>query len=147
MKKSVLRLAPIALLVVTLAACAGTGPAVSVADAEQALYAGFGATIAASMSAAVGRPLPGVDLNQQSGALTLREFDVTDFETIYRTVSGTVTASSGASRVDLTLTGGPVQSLRFELTAAQMQDPGGFSTSVRVNRRAMELTIPSEWFQ
>ena len=146
MNKSVLRLASIA-FVIALTSCAGAGSAVSVADAEEALYAGFGATFAGSMSAAVGRPLPGVGLNEQSGALTLRDFDVNDFQTVYRTVSGTVTASNGASRVDLTLTGGPVRTLRFDLTAAQMQDPGGFSASVRVNGRAMDLTIPSEWFQ
>ncbi|MFP4115014.1 MAG: hypothetical protein ACOC2Y_07595 [Spirochaetota bacterium] len=131
------------LVLVALSGCE-EGPGVSSEEAEEAFMVAFGGVYIGSMVAQFGQPLPGVELNPESNAVEFTDFDVTDLQTDYETLSGTLTTTGESASADLTLTSGPVESISFTLTAAQLSAEDGLRTTVTVNGSEMEVQLEPE---
>jgi len=129
-----------AALVIALAGCQAES-GISSDQAEEAFIVAFGGAYVGSMAAQVGQPLPGVSLDQENQAVSFDEFDVSELQTDYQTLSGTVTTSGETANVDFTLTGGPVETIAFEINAEQMSSEDGITATAMVNGTEMEITI------
>ncbi|MFW6292975.1 MAG: hypothetical protein ACOC7V_11735 [Spirochaetota bacterium] len=129
-----------AVLVIALAGCEREN-GISSDQAEEAFIVAFGGAYVGSMAAQVGQSLPGVSLDEENQAVSFDEFDVSELQTDYQTLSGTVTTSGETADVDFTLTGGPVETIAFEVNAEQMSSEDGITATAMVNGTEMEITI------
>lgn len=145
------------LLLASMAGCEGgrgaAGAAVSDEEAKQAFVISFGSVLIASMTTAFGEEIDGVELNEEGDELTLDGFDLGAYlgdgapETPYTAISGTIDNEEERMNADLTLEGGPVESIEFSIGSEEMQASEGFSTTLTVNGREMELDITAEDLQ
>lgn len=120
------------------------GDSVTEAQAQQAFMVAFGGAYVGSMAAQFGQPLPGLSIDMENQTVVFDEFDVSELDTDYRTISGTVKSSADAAEVDFVMTGGPVRSIVFRVGAEQMAETDGFRTKVTVNGREMDIAIDAE---
>lgn len=144
-------------LLASLAGCGGggggAGAAVSEEEAKQAFVISFGSVLIVSMATAFGEELDGVELNEEGDELSLDGFDLGAYlgegapETPYSAISGTIVNEEERMNADLTLEGGPVESIEFSMGAEEMQAAEGFSTTLTVNGREMDLDITAEDLQ
>lgn len=133
------------LAVVALAGCgSGSGAEVTSEEAEEAFIVAFGGAYVGSMAAQVGQSMPGVSINAESNEVVFEEFDVSDLQTTYDTLSGTIETTEESATADFSLTGGPVETISFDLTAEQMSDQDGISARATVNGREMDIEIRPE---
>ncbi len=140
MKQSILILAIVTAFVT--ASCGNDGPAVSQEEAEQAFLVSYSALVVGSMTAAFDRPLPGVEVDREKRTLTYNEFDVTDMDTPYDSISGTVKADGGDGDIStIELEGGPATSISFEVAADAMFQGDRIQSSIDVNGRSYEIDI------
>ena len=116
-------------------------PGVSSEQAEEAFLVAFGSAYVGSMAAQFEQPLPGMTLDAESGTITFEEFDVSELQTQYETLSGEVTSTEESANADFTLTGGPVETISFDLSADQMSAESGIQTTVTVNGEETEIDI------
>ena len=131
---------------------AQSAPTVSDDDAKMAFMVGFIAIFSASMGLAFSQEVPGAVLDEETNDLTLTDFSLTDMTSeesgiTYTAVSGTALSGEEEMIADLTLVGGPVQSIQFNLDSAKLQSETGFSQTVTVNGHKMDLEIGPEDFQ
>ena len=141
----------IAVLLFVLAGCGGSGgggSAVSEEGAKQAFVVSFVSVLTASFGLAFGQEIPGATMDPETQDLTLEEFSLADLvgedsDIPYTAISGDVVSEENAMVADLTLEGGPVESIGFTLTGDQMQSDDGFSITVTVNGKEMDLEITS----
>jgi hypothetical protein len=133
----------LAAAVVTLGACdQDQEPEITSDQAQEAFMVAFGSAYVGSMAAQLGQSLPGVTISdEEEGSVVFEEFDVTELETDYTTVSGTVTSETDSARADLTLAGGPVTTIAFDVTAAELSTEGVFRTTVVINGKEMDIEI------
>ncbi|MFW5745744.1 MAG: hypothetical protein ACOC2D_20900 [Spirochaetota bacterium] len=144
-------------LLVSMAGCEGgrgtAGAAVTDEEAKQAFVISFGSVLVASMATSFGEEVDGVELNEEGDQLSLDGFDLSDHlgdgapETPYTAISGTIDNEEERMKADLTLEGGPVDSIEFSIGAEEMQATEGFSTTLTVNGRETELDITPEDLQ
>lgn len=139
------RISPAALMLLLAAAAVSlTGceqqVEISGDQAQEAFMVAFGSAYVGSMAAQLDQTLEGVEI-RDDGTVVFDAFDVTDLETDYTSVSGTLTAAGESARADLTLAGGPVQSIAFDLTAEQLAAEDAFTTTVVVNGTETEVEI------
>ncbi|MFW5738322.1 MAG: hypothetical protein ACOC6J_03865 [Spirochaetota bacterium] len=153
MRQLVALAAGIILLAGMVACDGGGGVAVSDEEAKQAFVISFGSVLIVSMATAFGEEPEGVELSDEGDELTLDGFDLTTYlgegapETPYSSISGTITNDEERMNADLTLEGGPVDSLEFSIGSEEMQATEGFSTTLTVNGRETELEITAEDLQ
>lgn len=93
-----------------------------------------------------GDPVEGFSFNETTGVMTFTSFDITELETSYTTVSGTVSFMPDDSlEFDLTFTGGPISSLYFTLDSEQIDTlENEESVSVDVTADGDEYTVTLE---
>lgn len=147
MKKTI-AIGTVAVLLFALAGCGGSGGGSSVSedDAKQAFMVSFVSVLTASFGLAFGQEIPGATLDEETQELTLKDFSLEELagagsDIPYTSVSGSVMSEEEAMVTDLTLEGGPVESIGYTLTGDQMQNQEGFSITVTVNGKEMELDI------
>ncbi len=137
-------------LFVFLAACdradrpVAVGAEVTEAQAEEAFMVAFGGAYVGSMAAQFGQPLPGLSLDMENEAIVFDEFDVSELETDYQTISGTVKSTEEAAEVDFVMTGGVVETISFRIGAEQMAATDGIRASVTVNGHQMDIRVDPE---
>lgn len=136
------------ILLVSMAGCRGGGGAtVTDEEAKQAFVISFGSVLIASMATAFGEEIDGVELNEEGDELTLDGFDLTTYlgdgapQTPYSAISGTIDNAGERMNADLTLEGGPVETIEFSIGSEEMQATEGFATTLTVNGREMEVEI------
>lgn len=138
------------LLLAVLFACERADPPVAVgaevteAQAEEAFMVAFGGAYVGSMAAQFGQPLPGLSLDMEDESIVFDEFDVSELDTDYRTISGTVKSTEEAAEVDFVMTGGVVETIAFRIGAEQMAAADGIRASVTVNGHQMDIRIDPE---
>ena len=147
--------AAIALLVGALASCGGGS--VTEEEATMAFVYGFGSVFMTSFALAFGQEVEGASIDNETSELTLDGFDLMGFgETVdqeiaddvpYTSVSGTVNQSGEMMIADLTLEGGPVQTLEFEAGSEVFQVEDQLTITVTVNGEEMEITITPDDLQ
>ena len=144
-------LVPIGILltVVALLSLAGcdrqqASATVSSEQAEEAFMVAFGGAYIGSMAAQFNQPLPGVEIDAENQAVVFDAFDVSELETDYTTISGTVRTTADAATVDFTLTGGAVTTISFQINAEQMSNEDGIRATAVVNGAEMEILIDPE---
>ena len=147
MKKTI-AIGAVVVLLFALAGCGGSGGGSSVSedDAKQAFMVSFVSVLTASFGLAFGQEIPGATLDEETQELTLKDFSLEELagagsDIPYTSVSGSVMSEEEAMVTDLTLEGGPVESIGYTLTGDQMQNQEGFSITVNVNGKEMELDI------
>ena len=147
MKKTI-AIGTVAVLLFALAGCGGSGGGSSVSedDAKQAFMVSFVSVLTASFGLAFGQEIPGATLDEETQELTLKDFSLEeiageDSDIPYTSISGSVISEEEAMVADLTLEGGPVESIGFTLTGDQLQSDDGFSITVTVNGNEMELEM------
>lgn len=139
------RISPAALMlllaaaVVTLTNCEQQAE-ISDDQAQEAFMVAFGSAYVGSMAAQLDQTLDGVEV-RDDGTVVFDGFDVTDLETDYTTVSGTLTAADEAARADLTLAGGPVATIAFDLTLEQLAANDAFNATVTINGVETDVEI------
>ena len=133
---------------------AGCGPKITEDEAREAVMVAYQAVLTGSISAAAGSPAPGVSVENGDGSLRLDTFDLSGFDTPYQSISGTVGRESetielrpGAAFVNMTLAGGPVETLSFVIDLAGIQTATTLSTTARVNGEEVEVEIRPESFR
>jgi len=131
------------LLLATLAfaACSNDQIVVNQQEAEQAFIVSYAAMFVGSMTAALGHTRSGISVDTAERTITLSEFDVTDLNTPYETVSGTVSGENGSSLIELALTGGPAREVSFRIAADQMLVGDRIRQSIEVNGRSFEIDL------
>lgn len=147
-------------MLAALASCGGSGgggATVSAIEAKQAFGVSYASVLIASFALAFGQDVEGATLDEETEELTFDKFNLTEFfgegdsdaseDIPYETVSGTVVPDGDAMTADLTLEGGPVKSIEFTLGQAEMQAESGFTTTVKINGKEMELEIGPDDFQ
>jgi len=145
--KRIIAIGTVTVLLFVLAGCGGSGGAVVSEDnAKEAFMVGFVSALTASFGLAFGQEIPGATLDEETKELTLKDFSLEELagagsDIPYTSVSGSVTSEEDAMVADLTLEGGPVKSIAFTMTGDQMQNSDGFSVTVTVNGKEMELEI------
>jgi hypothetical protein len=143
--RKVTALGSIAILLLAVAGC-GTSSDVTQEDAKQAFIVGFVSVFAASMGLAMGQPVDGVSMDEGTNELTLDGFSIADLVgedsgIPYTSISGSSVTNETSMVVNLTMEGGPVETIEFTMTADQMQNTGGFTVTVTANGEEMELEI------
>jgi hypothetical protein len=129
----------LAAAVVSLTGCEQDA-AVSAERAQEAFLVAFGSAYVGSMAAQLGQTLDGVEIRDDR-TVVFDEFDVTDLETDYTSVSGTLTAADESARADLILAGGPVETIAFDLTAEQLAADDAFTATVVINGTETKVEI------
>ena len=147
MKKTI-AIGTVAVLLFALAGCGGSGGGSSVSedDAKQAFMVSFVSVLTASFGLAFGQEIPGATLDEETQELTLKDFSLEELagagmDIPYTSVSGSVISEEEAMVTDLTLEGGPVESIGYTVTGDQMQNQEGFSITVTVYGKDLELDI------
>jgi hypothetical protein len=120
--------------------------AVSVEEAKESFMVSFVSVFSVSIGLAFGQEIPGATLDPETEELRLEDFNLAalaaaDSEIPYTSISGSVITEDGAMIADLTLGGGPVETIEFTLGSEQLQSQEGFSVTVTVNGRDIELEI------
>ena len=110
-------------------------------QAKQAFMVAFGGAYVGSMAAQLGQPLPGLSLDLERDAIVYENFDVTELDTDYRTLNGTVVSTPEAAIVDFRLTGGEVETIAFRITPEQIFGADGGVAMVTINGHEMEMSI------
>lgn len=126
------------LFVIGLGACSGQG-SLSQEQVDEAFVVSFSAIIMGSMAAAFGSDLEGVSLDQETGELTLDGFDISELETDYTAISGSARGDGTTMTAELTLAGGAVQSLSYEL--GDISESETIETTVTANGREYEINL------
>jgi hypothetical protein len=136
--------AALALFVIVLSAC-GQEEAVSKEEAEEAFLVAFGSAYVGSMALQFGQPLPGVTLDTEDNAVVFEEFDVSDLQTEYTSLSGRVITTDESAGAEFTLTGGPIKTISFDLSVDQMSAEDGLRTTVVVDGQEIDIELePNE---
>lgn len=134
----------IALLVlISMVGCGGGGgKQVSEEEAQKGFAVAFGSFFMGMMSAAMGGGGEGVEMSEEGDEFIFDDFDVTEIatgmETEYTSMSGTVGEKDGGMIAELTLEGGPVETLAFEV--AEDFDLEG-STEIEVTINGTKMTV------
>jgi hypothetical protein len=110
-------------------------------QAEQAFMVAFGGAYIGSLAAQLGQSMPGLRLSTEPEEIVFENFDVSDLDTDYRTLNGTVISTPEAAIVDFRLTGGEVQTIAFRITRGQMSGAEGVVAMVTVNGQEMEVSL------
>ena len=164
--KKALAIGTIAFLLFALVSCGGSGdsdsadgsadgaaasrePAVSEDDAKMAFTVGMVTVLSASMAAAFGEGMEGATFDAEKQVLTLEDFDLEVFkgegvEIPYSSASGTAVSGEESTAVDLTLEGGPVKSISFDLTPEMFQSEEGFAVVLTIDGHEIEVEITPE---
>lgn len=163
--KKLLVLALIGVVLTAISGCGGDSgsgssrgsgaeaPPVSMEEAKTAFIVGFVAVFSASIGLAFGQEVPGASLDPETEAMTLENLSLAELTSEevdfpYSSISGTATPEGEDNMLaDLTLEGGPVETLQFTLTSAQMQSESGFDITVVANGREMDLQVTPEDMQ
>ena len=133
------------LLATILFAACSSGPKVTVEEAEKAFIIGFVVIFSASMEVAFGNAPEGVSLSEDEKILTIDKYDLSEFENLgYTDVSGKVVDNDGTKEIDLTLVGGPVKTLKYELTEAL--DTSHIQMTIEANGNEVEIDITESDF-
>ncbi|MFP4113815.1 MAG: hypothetical protein ACOC2Y_03770 [Spirochaetota bacterium] len=136
-------------LLVALAGCGGDS-AVTTDEAKEAFAVSYASVLVVSLGTAFGEEIDGVSLNEETGELTLDGFDLGEYvdvgeeELTYETISGSVVSGASSVAANLTLEGGPVTAIEFELGPEEFQATEGFTTTLVVNGEEIELEITGE---
>ena len=157
MKRSIAAAAAVVLLV-ALAGCGGeggSGASVSTEEAKEAFGVSFVAVMMASFSLAFGQEISGVSLDPETDELTLDKFNLADLfddpdaaeELGYSAISGTVNNVNDEMVANLSLEGGPVKTIEFTLGEAELQASEGFTTTVKINGKEMEIELAADDFE
>jgi hypothetical protein len=145
----------VGLVVAFLVALAGCGEGdggstVSIDEAKEAFVFSYAAVLIVSIATAFGEEIEGVSLDQETNELTMDGFDLAGYleqpesELPYSAMSGTVTSGESRMAADLSLEGGPVGALAFDLGAQEIQAAEGFTTTITVNGEELEIEITAE---
>jgi hypothetical protein len=150
----------IMVLALALVGCGGEGnggesesapaaPQISEDDAKEAFAVAMISVLTPSMAAAFGQPMPGATLDAETQELTLEDFSLDELageeaELPYTSVSGTATPGDESTRVDLTLEGGPVSTIAFDLTPEMFSNEEGFVVKLTLDGHEMEVEITPE---
>lgn len=100
----------------------------------------FAGAYLGTMAIQFGYSPEGVAVDDETRTVTFSEFNVRDLETAYESLSGTVVTTNDSARADFSLTGGPVESISFDIRADQMSSTSIVTTAM-VNGRSMEIEI------
>jgi cell division GTPase FtsZ len=108
------------LFVLSMVGCGGGGgKQVTQEEAQKGFAVAFGSFFMGMMSASMGSGAEGVEMSEEGDEFIFDKFDVSEIaagmETEYTTMSGTIGEKDGGMIADLTLEGGPVTSLQFEI--------------------------------
>lgn len=108
------------LFVLSMVGCGGGGgKQVTQEEAQKSFAVAFGSFFMGMMSASMGSGAEGVEMSEEGDEFIFDKFDVSEIaagmETEYTTMSGTIGEKDGGMIADLTLEGGPVTSLQFEI--------------------------------
>ncbi|MFP4375945.1 MAG: hypothetical protein ACLFP4_02775 [Spirochaetales bacterium] len=147
--QKLLSAAIVATLLIALASCEQSAE-VTDEEAKEAYAYSFVSVMTISMGAATGRVPEGITLSQEEARITLDEFDFYGFvgeeseDNVYESMSGTIVGESERLVADLTLVGGPVESISFSLGAEEVGSEEGFTTTVTINGSEMELDMRAE---
>lgn len=119
MKKIGVALIALMVLISMVGCGGGGGKQVTQEEAQKGFGVAFGGFFMGMMTAAMGGGAEGVEMSEEGDEFIFDEFDVSEIaagmETEYTTMSGTISEKDGGMLADLTLEGGPVTSLQFEM--------------------------------
>jgi hypothetical protein len=147
--RKLLGAALIGALLIALASCQETAT-VTEEEAKEAFAYSFVSVMMISMGAATGRVPEGITLSQEEAKITLEEFDFYEFvgedreDLVYESITGTIVGEDERLVADLSLAGGPVETISFSLGAEEVSAQEGFTTSVTINGTEMELDMQTE---
>lgn len=126
-------------MIASMVGCGG-GADVSEVQAQEAFAVAFGSFFNAMFTVGFGQEMEGVTMDEESGAFTFDKMDVSEMETDYTTMSGSIVEGDGGNlAADLTLEGGVVESIKFEMTEEDFGGEGATEMKVTVNGK--EITI------
>mgnify|MGYP006306115073 CR=1 FL=1 len=137
----ILALTVTVILGIALASCGG-GASVSQEQAEEAFILSYSAVIVTAMMSAFGETPKGATLDGESSELTFDKMDVSDYGSEYTTISGTAKEQDGKTVCDLTLEGGAVSSVSFEL--GDIQGADSIETTMKANGKSFDIELGAE---
>ncbi len=110
-------------------------------QAEQAFMVAYGGAFVGSLAAQLGQAMPGLNVGMERDEIVFENFDVSDLNTDYRTLNGTLVSTPEAAIVDFRLTGGEVETIAFRITAGQMSGTESVVAMVTVDGQEMEMSL------
>lgn len=140
MKKIGIALLAVTILLFTFG-CSGGGK-LATEEVEKAFAISFSSVLMASMGAAFGADMEGVTMDEETQAVTLDGFDITELGTEYTSMSGEASGDGESMTVDVTLEGGKVKSISYKVTDFQNSD--SIKTTVKANGKDYDLDMTPE---
>jgi hypothetical protein len=128
-------------LAVGLASCGG-GSSLSQEQAEEAFILSYSAVIVTALMSAFGEAPEGATMDAETGALTFDKMDMSDYGSEYTTISGTAKEKDGKTVCELTLEGGAVSSVSFEL--GDIQGADSIKTTMKANGKSFDVELDAE---
>lgn len=127
--------------------CGGSsGASVSVEQASMALGVSMAAFMFNSFAIAFGQEVEGISYDEDSQTMTFTEYKLTDLkedmgdEMVYTSISGTLKQGESESiSADLTLVGGPVKTIQYELPTSTFEGETPAIFKITVNGKTMEI--------
>ena len=140
MKKIGIALLAVTLLLFTFG-CSG-GEKLPTEEVERAFVVSFSSVLMASMGAAFGADMEGVTMDEETQAVSLDGFDITELGTEYTSISGEASGTGESMSIDVTLEGGKVKSISY--TVSDFQDSDSIKTTVKANGKEYDLDMTAE---
>ena len=88
----------------------------------------------------------GVTYNDTTGVVTFSSFDISEMDTDYSSISGTVAPNDAGTALDfnVSLKGGPVEKLKFSITESFLLNSGTNAVSLSVEANGFDYDITIE---
>jgi hypothetical protein len=134
--------AGLALLVLAFASC---GSSLTQEEVENATAVTYAAWMTSALAAGFGQSPEGVTVNEDNTEVTLDNLDISDFEMGYDSVSGTITTDEETVVFDIKMTGGPVSTISYELSADAINSTE-FNMDVTANKKSYAVTLDESDF-
>jgi hypothetical protein len=131
----------------------GCGPEITEEEVQQAVMVTYQAVLSGSIAVAAGVRTPGVRSGDTRGTIRFSDYNVSGYGTPYTSINGTVGGDSdtllvgpGEALVDVSLSGGPIETLAFVVDLVEIQTATSLSTTAIVNGGEREVSITDEVF-
>lgn len=133
-------------LFVCILPLAGCGADLADEEVEKATAVSYASWMTAALAAGFGQAPEGVTVSEDNTTVTLDNLDISEFQMGYQTVSGTVVTDEERVVFDMSMTGGPVSTIAYELSVEDINSTA-FEVSVTANKKSYDVALSEEDFQ